>query len=77
MYPGISNGEKIALFVGSMQMMLLQGKRLTAEAEATLAAQAGDAAMAEVNARVQAARQQANDAAAEFLAFVASLAQGG
>jgi hypothetical protein len=33
--------------------------------------------MAEVNARVQAARQQANEAAAEFLAFVASLAQGG
>lgn len=76
-YPGIENGEEVALFAGSMQIMLLQGKRLTAEAEATIAAQAGDAAMTEVNARVQAARQQANDAAAEFLAFVASLAQGG
>lgn len=76
-YPGIGNGEEIALFAGSMQMMLLQGKRLTAEAEAEIAAHQGDEAMAQVNARVQAARQQANAAAAEFLAFVASLAQGG
>lgn len=75
-YPGISNGEEMALFAGSMQMMLLQGKRLTAEAMAEIAAHQGDDAMAQVNARVQAARQEATAAAAEFLAFVASLAQG-
>lgn len=76
-YPGISGEQEVMLFAGSMQMMLLQGKRLTADAEAEIAARAGDEAMAQVNARVQAARQEANAAAAEFLAFVASLAQGG
>lgn len=57
-YPGISNGDEVALFAGSMQMMLLQGKRLTADAVA------------------RDAQERANAAAAEFLAFVASLAEG-
>lgn len=76
-YPGISNGQEVALFAGSMQMMLLQGKRLTADAQAEIAAHEGDVAMAQVNATVQAKRQEAAATAAEFLAFVASQAQGG
>lgn len=76
-YPGIANGQEVALFAGSMQMMLLQGKRLTAEAEAEIAQQEAAVVATQANTVTQEARQRANAAAAEFLAFVASLAQGG
>lgn len=74
-YPGITNGEEIALFAGSMQIMLLQGKRLTAEAEAQLARQAANSAVTQADAAAREAQERANAAAAEFLAFVASLAE--
>ena len=75
-YPGIGNGEVIALFAGSMQIMLLQGKRLTAEAEATIARQQANAAVSQADAAARDAQERANEAAAEFLAVVASLAEG-
>lgn len=76
-YPGIPAGQEVALFAGTMQMMLLQGKRLTADAEAEIAQLEGDQAMGQVNAQIQEKRLEANAAAAEFLAFVKSFAQGG
>jgi hypothetical protein len=75
-YPGISNGQEVALFAGSMQMMLLQGKRLTDEAEAALAKQGANEAVTAADAVAREAQERANAAAAEFLAFVAQLAQG-
>lgn len=76
-HPGVSNGEEIALFQNMLTMMLHQGDRIIAEAEATIVRQQSNLAQQQADAVAREAQERANAAGAAFLAYVASLVQGG
>lgn len=73
-YPGIEPAAAQIVLSNNLAMMLLQGKRIMAEAEATLVRIEAQTAAQQAEAAAQAATQAANAANAEFLAFVAGLA---
>ena len=73
-YPDVEPAEQEALLRNNLTMMLLQGKRIVAEAEATLVRIEAQTAAQQTEAAAQVATQAANAANEEFLAFVAGLA---
>ena len=73
-YPDVAPAEQEALLRNNLTMMLLQGKRIVAEAEATLVRIEAQTAAQQAEAAAQVATQAANAANEEFLAFVAGLA---
>lgn len=73
-YPDVEPVAQEELLRNNLTMMLLQGKRIMAEAEATLVRTEAQTAAQQAEAAAQAATQVANAANNEFLAFVASLA---
>jgi hypothetical protein len=74
-YPDVEPAQQETLFRNNLVMLLLQGKQILAQAEAAIVRNEAQAVAQQAEVEAQAAMQAANAAQAEFLAFVAGLAE--